>query len=32
MKIDPKYLDPETSGLVLEVPKFGTSELKVELP
>jgi hypothetical protein len=32
VKLDPKYSDPETSGLVLEVPESGSAELKVELP
>jgi hypothetical protein len=32
VKLDPKYSDPETSGLMLEVPESGSAELKVELP
>lgn len=32
VKLDPKYSDPETSGLVLEVPDGGSAELKVDLP
>ena len=31
IKIDPKYGNPETSGLVLEIPESGSEELKVEL-
>ena len=32
VKLDPKYSDPETSGLVLEIPDGGSAELKVDLP
>ena len=31
VEIDPKYTNPETSGLVVEVPDAGSEELKVEL-
>ena len=31
VEIDPKYTNPETSGLVVEVPDSGSEELKVEL-
>ena len=31
VEIDPKYSNPETSGIVIEVPASGSEELKVDL-
>ena len=32
VKLAPKYTSPETSGLSVEVPPSGTSDLKIEVP
>ena len=32
VKLAPKYASPETSGLTVEVPPSGSSDLKIEVP
>ncbi len=32
VKLAPKYTSPETSGLTVEVPTSGSSDLKIEVP
>jgi hypothetical protein len=32
MKLAPKYTSPDTSGLTVEVPPAGSSDLKIEVP
>jgi hypothetical protein len=31
IEIDPRYSDPETSGLVVEIPAGGTNEIRIDL-
>lgn len=31
IRIDPRYSDPETSGLVVEIPAGGTNEIRIDL-
>ncbi len=31
IRIDPRYSDPETSGLVVEIPASGTNEIRIDL-